>query len=104
MVFNSIWFVTGDGRCHRFDLRGNLLEVLQELPSGHIGKRDAPNDHAMWLRRMVPDGLLRADTCERYDEIAVYEGNSSDFTRKDFSFIQRVFQWWSGHFGHGNLQ
>jgi hypothetical protein len=101
MAINSIWFVASDRRCCRFDLSGNLLEVFQELPGCNVGECNPPNYYSPYLRRLVPDGLLRAETCERYDEIAVYEGNSGNITRKDFSLMERVVQRWFRCFSHG---
>jgi hypothetical protein len=100
MAINSIWFVTSDGGCSRFDLSGNPLEVLQELPGCNVGEGNAPNHHSPHLRRLVPDGLLRAETCERYDEIAVYKGNSGNITRKNLLDVLGVVQRWFLWLGH----
>ena len=91
-ALDSIWFVAGDRGCCRFDLCGNLLEVLQELSSRTVGEGDTPNHHSLHVRRLIPDGLLWTETRESYDEIAMSECNSGHIARKNLPFVQRVFQ------------
>ena len=95
--------MASDCGCCRFDLRGNLLEVLQELCGRNVGEDDAPNHHSLHLRRLIPDVLLRTKTCECYDEIAVYESNSGNIARKNLSFVQRIFQRWFLRCRHDDL-
>jgi hypothetical protein len=102
-AINSIWFVAGDGGCCRFDPRGHLLELLQELACRSVGEGYTSNHYTSHWRRLISNGLLRADTCECYDEVAMNIGDASHFARKDFPFMQRVFQWWHLRFGHSGI-
>jgi hypothetical protein len=97
--------MAGDGRCHRFDFSGKLLEILNELPGRDIGQNDSATHNPARFRRLVPDGFLKSDVCERYDDIAMYEADPGNLVREQLPFVKRVFQW--GFllriFGHRNL-
>jgi hypothetical protein len=90
MTKDSIWFVASNGSGCRFDLCGNLLEVLKHLTSGNIGQNKPSGHNSPHLGRIVPDGLLKSDVCERYNEIAVYCGNSDDLASKQFFLMKGV--------------
>jgi hypothetical protein len=75
-AINSIWFVAGDGGCCRFDPRGHLLELLQELACRSVGEGYTSNHYTSHWRRLISNGL---------------------------PFMQRVFQWWHLRFGHSGI-
>jgi hypothetical protein len=87
MVMNSVWFAFG-GRCCRLDLSSEPLEVLEQLTSSDVGQHYSVTHNSTYFQRLVPDGLIKTDVCERYDDIAVYEGGTNDLTRKHFSFVK----------------
>jgi len=84
--------VVSDGCICRFDLRGNnLLEVLKHLIGGNAGQTQPSCHNPEHFRGLVSDGFLKADTCERYKEIAVYCGNPDDLAGKQLFFMKGVF-------------
>ena len=83
--------MAGDGRCRRFNLSGDTLEILEKLVGGDGGQRNPSGHNPPYFRRLISDALLKAGVCERYNEIAVRYSNSDNFVGEDFFFVQGVF-------------
>ena len=104
MALNSILFAASGGPCCRFELDGKFLEILEKLPSGRTGQDQPTDDNPVCFRGLFPDGIVKADTCERYRDVAVYCANSDDLVGEKLFFVKRVFQWGSGGgIGHGEI-
>jgi hypothetical protein len=82
MSKDSIWFMASGSRCCRFNFSGKLLEILDKLPSRDVGQNDSATHNPARFRRLVSDGLLKSDVCERYDDIAVYEADTGNLARE----------------------
>jgi hypothetical protein len=86
-VRNSIWFMASGDRCYRFDLGGQFLEILEQLPSGNIGEHQPRANDSTCLCGLITDGLVKSNVCERYGYVAVYNANAGNFVCEDFSFV-----------------
>ena len=80
--------MASDGQRCRFNLSGDTLEILEKLVGGDGGQHNSSGHNPPYFRGLSPDGLLKAGVCERYNEIAVYYGNSDNFAGEDFFFVQ----------------
>jgi hypothetical protein len=82
MAENSIWFMASSGRCYRFDLCGESLEVCEELAGSNAGKNDTPGDYSMSFRRVGPYGFVKPGVGEGNRYVAVYGTNTHDLICK----------------------
>ena len=73
-----MWLMASGGRCYRFDLCGELLEVREELAGGDAGKNDTPRDYSAGFRRIGPYGLLKPGVCEGDRYVAVHGSDVHD--------------------------
>ena len=64
------------GRCYRFDLCGESLEVHEELARSDAGKNDTPSDYSAGFRWIGPYGFVKPGVCEGNRYVAVYGTNS----------------------------
>jgi hypothetical protein len=79
MAENLMWFMAGGGRCYRFNLCGESVEVCEELAGSNAGKNDTPSDHSMSFRRVGPYGFVKPGVCEGNRYVAVYGPDAHDF-------------------------
>jgi hypothetical protein len=77
MAKDSIWFVTSGSRSYRFDLSGQLLEILEKLTSGDASQDQPRGDNSVGLRRGSTDWLIKSHVCERNSYVAVYGTNAN---------------------------
>jgi hypothetical protein len=89
-TMTSIWIFPSSRTLCRFNLSGQVLEALDQLPGSPVRQDQAADHDPPNLWWLSADGLLKAEVCERYRDVAVYHSNGGDLAGKNLSFAQRV--------------
>ena len=82
-----MWFMPSGGRCYRFDLGSESLEVSEELAGGNASEHDTAGDNPVRFWGVSYNGFVKPGICEGNRYVAVYGTNTYDLACEYLSLI-----------------